>query len=846
MSTHPSSSVDALNKLGSFYLGREYDLAQKTLLPAEVHYEAKDLCTHGVVVGMTGSGKTGLSLALLEEAALDNIPCIMIDPKGDLTNLLLQFPDLEPRDFQRWINPEEAAQKGVSLEEHARQTAQRWRRGIEESGQPLARLAELKNKADFRIYTPGSEAGLPLSILQTFAAPRGNILREDLNQKIDATASALLGLTGISSDPVQSREHILIAQLLLNAWSQGRDIDLPQLISQVQEPPIRKVGALDIDTFYKEKDRLKLAIALNNILAAPSFSTWLMGEPLDLGQLLSGGQKTRQLIFYVAHLDDSQRMFFITLLLSEILSWTRKQTGTTNLRALVYFDEVFGYLPPHPANPPTKQPLMTLFKQARAFGVGVLLATQNPVDIDYKALSNAGTWFVGKLQTERDKARLIDGLEGAAAERGAGSARPYLEKTISALGNRLFLMHNVHRGGEPKVFQTRWALSFLRGPMSREEIATLMAPVKAGRAQDATPHAVPVAPTPAVPPPSVVAPPAPPNVPLPVAIPVAPEPAPLPQAIPVASAQASAANDITLTPVTPMGSVTAIQIHGRTLPTATVRLILPADYPQFYLTVHGSAPAGGALVYVGHAYGHAEVVCTDKKMGRDYRRTLTLLAVAPESGPIDWRKAETISPASEARPRDGALWTEVPATLESVKKIKDLEKAFVDFLQSTKVAIPSNPGLKMSSEPAEEPAAFLNRCQSVAWKEFEKALANDRAMYAAEFARYQAPLPEPPPPAPSLSWEERWQTYQTATPWKATSNTPLTPRQLQQLENLEGDWHREVREQAAKWQRLAEAIQDMHLSPNKKDIRVVHLGLAWVPFWQGAPGTALIPAYRAP
>src|SRR5262249_47811001 len=298
-----------------------------------------------------------------------------------------------------------------------------------------------------------------------------------LNQKIDATTTALLGLTGIAADPVQSREHILIAQLLLNAWSKGRSLDLPELIAQIQAPPLSKIGAFDVDTFYPEKDRLKLAGALNNILAAPGFSTWIYGEPLDLARMLYDGQKPRQVIFYIAHLEDAQRMFFLTLLLEEVLSWTRKQPGTTSLRAIVYFDEVFGFLPPYPANPPTKMPLMTLLKQARAFGVGLLLATQNPVDLDYKALSNAGTWFVGKLQTERDKARLIEGLQGVAAERGSLSDRGYLENVISALSNRVFLLHDVHKG-QPLLFQSRHALSYLRGPLTREHVATLMDPLK--------------------------------------------------------------------------------------------------------------------------------------------------------------------------------------------------------------------------------------------------------------------------------------------------------------------------------------------------------------------------------
>ncbi len=449
----------------SFHLGQQFDLSNMETLDEEVHYESRDLTTHGVIVGMTGSGKTGLSINLLEEAALDNIPCIMIDPKGDLTNLLLQFPDLSPQDFLPWISPDEARLKGKSAEEYAKELAGEWKEGLRESNVEQSQIQELKDRAEYRIYTPGSEAGLPLSLLQSFEAPQGDVLQEDKNQKVDAIASALLGLSGISADPVTSREHILIARILHHCWESPGDepLTLKQLIKLIQNPPFDEVGALDLETFYREKDRMKLAIALNNILASPGFSTWLQGEPLDLDRLLKpNGKKTKHLIFYLAHLDDTQRMFFVTLLLSEVLSWTRKQKGTTHLRALLYFDEVFGYLPPHPGNPPSKQPLMTLLKQARAFGVGVLLATQNPVDLDYKALSNAGTWFVGKLQTERDKARLLDGLESVAVEQGASANRAEIEKTISALGKRVFLYHNIHRGERPTLFRTRWALSYLR------------------------------------------------------------------------------------------------------------------------------------------------------------------------------------------------------------------------------------------------------------------------------------------------------------------------------------------------------------------------------------------------
>ena len=351
------------------------------------------------------------------------------------------------------------------------------------------RIAHLKASSDQRIYTPGSEAGLPLSILGAFAAPKLKLPREELTQKIAATATALLGLTNITADPVQSREHILISQLLLHAWTAGRDLDLPLLIREIEHPPISTVGAYSLETFFPSKDRVKFASMLNNVLASPTFATWTMGEPLDLATMLYRKGRPQQLVFYVAHLDDTQRMFFTTLLLEEMLAWTRRQPGTSNLRALLYFDEVYGYLPPHPANPPSKGPLLTLLKQARAFGVGILLATQNPVDLDYKALSNAGTWLVGKLQTDRDKARLLEGMESAAAEHGALTDGAKLDSIISALGNRIFLLHDIHRS-EPLLFQSRWALSFLRGPMTREQVSRLMEPLKQPTAAAAPPMAI--------------------------------------------------------------------------------------------------------------------------------------------------------------------------------------------------------------------------------------------------------------------------------------------------------------------------------------------------------------------
>lgn len=470
----PPANAD-YEKLGVFYLGRPYDLEAKQPEPGLILYDSKDLVTHAVAVGMTGSGKTGLCISLIEEAALDGVPTIAIDPKGDLTNLLLTFPALRPEDFRPWINEDDARQKGVSPDDFAAQQASAWAKGLASWGEDGPRIQRLKDAADFAIYTPGSNAGIPVSILASFAAPAAAI-REDselLQERVASTATSLLGLLGVDADPVKSREHILLSTLFSQAWSAGSDLDLSTLIAQIQTPPLERVGVLDLESFYPSKDRYALATQLNNLLAAPGFASWLQGESLDIGKLLHDPSgKARVSVFSIAHLSDAERMFFVSLLLNQVLSWVRTQSGTTSLRALLYMDEIFGYFPPV-ATPPSKLPLLTLLKQARAFGLGIVLATQNPVDLDYKGLANTGTWFLGRLQTARDKARVLEGLEGAAAAANAKFDKARIGEVLSGLGNRVFLMNNVHEDA-PVVFESRWAMSYLRGPLTRDQIKQLM------------------------------------------------------------------------------------------------------------------------------------------------------------------------------------------------------------------------------------------------------------------------------------------------------------------------------------------------------------------------------------
>ncbi len=476
--------MEDFEKLGQFYLGRKHNPSTGRTEPDLVMYDSKDLVTHGVCVGMTGSGKTGLCIALLEEAAIDSIPAIVIDPKGDMANLLLAFPGLTASEFFPWINSDEAARANQPPDQFAAGQADLWRNGLQQWGQDGLRIWKLQESADFTLYTPGSASGVPVSVLNSFACPAPTVLedREATADLITSATTGLLGLIGVSGDPISSREHILVSNIIQHSWKQGQGVDIAALIRSIQNPPFDRVGAFVTDSFFPPKERFELALRLNNLLAAPGFSAWLEGEPLDVGRFLHTAEgRPRVSIFSIAHLSDAERMFFVTLLLNQVVAWMRTQPGTTSLRALVYMDEVAGYLPPV-ADPPSKKPLMLLFKQARAFGVGVLLATQNPVDLDYKALSNAGTWFIGRLQTPQDIDRLVKGL-------GAGESEESLRRTIASLGKRVFLMKNIHETA-PEVFQTRWCLSYLRGPLTLAQIKTLQA-----AKQTAIPAAAPAAPS---------------------------------------------------------------------------------------------------------------------------------------------------------------------------------------------------------------------------------------------------------------------------------------------------------------------------------------------------------------
>ena len=456
-----------------FHLGKLGDGGELVLDP-------DDLTTHAVIVGMTGSGKTGLGIVLLEEALAKGIPALILDPKGDMGNLALTFPDLSAASFRPWIDESAARDAGQTPDEYAEKTAELWKSGLERSGIGPDRIKALRDAAEVTLYTPGSEAGVPLNVIGSLKAPAlsWETDEETIRDEIEGTVSSLLGLVGIEADPIGSREHVLLSNLLEHNWRAGTDLDLGTLIGQIQKPPLRKLGVFEVDAFMPPADRNELAIKLNALVASPSFAAWGRGPALDPAVLLRAEDgRPRAAVIYLAHLSDQERQLVVTLVLSRLITWMHGQSGTSELRALVYLDEVMGFAPPT-AMPPSKKPILTLMKQARAFGIGMVIATQNPVDLDYKAMANAGSWFIGRLQTERDKERVLEGLRSAAG----GVDVAALDTAIGGLEQRQFLLQSAHRD-KPELFSTRWAMSFLRGPLTKEQIATLT-PESAQPAED--------------------------------------------------------------------------------------------------------------------------------------------------------------------------------------------------------------------------------------------------------------------------------------------------------------------------------------------------------------------------
>ena len=809
-------------KLGVFYLGRPYDLEAKHWTPGWLLYDSKDLVTHAVCVGMTGSGKTGLCIGLLEEAAIDGIPALIIDPKGDLANLMLNFPQLRGEDFAPWVNEDDARKKGLSTADYATQQAGMWKKGLEDWGQSRERIQKLRDAADVVVYTPGSNAGIPVSILKSFAAPSREILddSEMLRERVGTTVTSLLGLVGVEADPIKSREHILLSIILDHTWKAGRDLDLATLIQQIQAPPVAKIGVLDLDSFYPSKERFALAMQLNNLLAAPGFSTWLEGEALDVGQMLhSPGGKPRLAIFSIAHLNEAERMFFVTLMLSQTLGWVRAQSGTTSLRAILYMDEIFGYFPPV-ANPPSKQPLLTLLKQARAFGLGVVLATQNPVDLDYKGLANTGTWFIGRLQTERDKARVLEGLEGAAVSSGKKFNKQGMERTLAGLGNRVFLLNNVHEDA-PEVFQTRWTLSYLRGPLTRTQIKTLMDPVK--REMFGVKHE---------------------------------------------------AKDMTA----PVPAASRLAPHAS-------RPMLPPDVPQHFLPIRGSQPSGSTLTYQPLLLGASQVRVLDSKAGVDVIQDVTLLAPISEGAvAVDWdhaMKAGVAVADLESAPSDSARFGAVPSAASKAKSYETWNKDFSGWLfRHHTVDLFRSPSTNEVSKPAQSERDFRVRLQQSGREARDKQLQSLRQKYAPKIVALQDRIRRAAQMVERQQAESRASQMQAAISvgasilgaflgrktisasniGRATTAIRGAGRAIkeskdvgqaeenasalqQQLANLEAQFKTETDALATATDPMSEKLETVSLKPTKANIDVKLVALAWTPHWQDGKGI-LTPAWQ--
>jgi len=807
--------VQDFEKLGVFYLGREFDLANNALKDDLLLYDSRDLVTHAVCVGMTGSGKTGLCVGLLEEAVIDNIPAIVVDPKGDLANLLLTFPDLAAADFLPWINEEDARRKGVSPQEYAGQQAALWKKGLAEWGQNGARIRKLKSSAEFTIYTPGSTAGLPVSILKSFSFP-GKAVTDDselLGERIATTVTSLLNLLGIEADPIQSREHILLSTILNTSWKQGQDLDLAGFIQAIQAPPVTRIGVFDIESFFPSKDRFALAMKLNNLLAAPGFSAWLTGDPMDIDRMFyTADGKPRVSIFSIAHLNDTERMFFVSLLLTQLLGWMRSQSGTTSLRTLFYMDEIFGYFPPV-ANPPSKAPLLTLLKQARAFGLGIVLATQNPVDLDYKGLSNTGTWFLGRLQTERDKERVLDGLEGAAAGGAGRFDRKRMEQILAGLGQRVFLMNNVHEDA-PVVFQTRWAMSYLRGPLTRTQIKQLMDPVKTSHPQ----------PGPAV-----------------------ETAAPAPKARPTAPASA--------------------------------RPVLPPKVPQFFLPVRDPQPEGGSLHYEPMLLGIGTVYYANAKIGVTAKKEVCLLAEYSDGpSRVDWddaREAKLLENDLEKTPHDpDSSFGELPPEISNPKSYVAWGNAFKEWAYRNKqLELFKSPSLKVVSEPGESERDFRIRLTQAAREERDRQIERLRQKYVPKIATLQDRIRRAEQAVGREKAQATQQKISTAISFGATLLSALTGRKTvsqsslgraattargagrtmkeaqdvaraeenveeltKQLADLQALLDQETEAIRASADPLAESLETCEVRPKKTDISVELVSLAWFPYWRDGKG----------
>lgn len=885
-------AVSFIEAPANFYLGRRADPATGELTGDVVYYDSRDLTTHAVVLGMTGSGKTGLCITLLEEAILDNLPALVIDPKGDITNLLLNFPDMRPSDFEPWVNVDDARRAEMDVPEYAAKLASDWKAGLAGWGIVPDRLRWLQMAARFSIYTPGSDAGLPISILASFRAPAGDweADAEANRERVNGTVTALLALVGQDGVAIHDREHVLLSNIFEAAWRAGQDLTLETLVQHVRRPPFDKLGVFTVDEYIPSRDREKLARALNGIIAAPGFQSWTSGDPLDVPSLLyDAGGRPRVSIFYTAHLNEAERQFITTLLLESVAGWMRTLSGTTSLRALLYIDELYGYFPPHPRNPPTKEPLLRLLKQARAFGIGLVLATQNPGDLDYKGLTNCGTWFIGRLQAEADRDKVTEGLQLLESAQGMADANALLAR----IPPRTFLMHNIHNPGGPLLVATRWAMSLLRGPLTRQQIAVLMkaqrlektAALRAATASVGNPtyaNAVSQAIAEAIP--------------LPQPKPRRPAP---PPALPETPTEiASTATPPAPTPTIPAQSAPAVVRSAQPIPGFNEGPpALPADVPQYHLmplfgaaqavgqwqAQIGALPLGGpapALVYRPGLLAQATVRYQDRKSGTYTARAYAVLV--PEvvrSGYVGWQDY-AINPLdprmATAQAQIAGYYGDLSDGLTDSKRLNALRRDYVDHLFATaRLAIPNCPALGLYGAPETDPATFRTQAAQAARERRDAEMDVLTRKYEGIIDGIEDKMRRKARQLESekreLAAQNRARTFTTgeavlgllhgrsAFTLSRMSRSEVTQRRSEgqvelyehdlnalneEMEEVKRRFEAELATLNQKWAQAAAQVETQMLSPYKKDITLDLFGVGWQPFWAVAAGgqPVLLPA----
>ncbi|HEY7776993.1 MAG TPA: DUF87 domain-containing protein [Nitrososphaeraceae archaeon] len=811
-------SSNNYEKLGVFYLGKKYDISNKKTSNDElILYDSKDLVTHAVCVGMTGSGKTGLGIVVLEEAIIDGIPAIIIDPKGDMGNLLLTFPDLTGENFEPWVNPADASDKR-STKEYAKQEADKWKKGLTDWNQDGARIKRLRESADFVIYTPGSNSGIPVSILKSFEVPAKEILQdsEAIREKISSTVTSLLSLVGIDANPIESREHILISSIMEYSWKEGKNLDIPSIIQLIQSPPINKIGVLDTESFFPSKERFSLITSLNNLLASSGFSAWMDGYPLDIQNLLYDTKgKSKVSIFSISHLNDKERMFFVSLLLNQLVGWIRSQSGTTSLRAILYMDEIFGYFPPV-ANPPSKTPLLTLLKQARAFGLGIILATQNPVDLDYKGLSNTGTWFIGRLQTEKDKERVLDGLEGASQTLGKSFERKEIDKILSSLDKRIFVMSNAHEDGL-EIFQTRMAMSYLRGPLVRDQIKILMNPLR----KKVEPETIYITPS----------------------------------------------LDKTNLQEKTNAKLLKSNIPGNTdLDQPGQRPTITPNISQYFIPVKNTVTDTENIVYHPYILGGATLTFTDKQTELDLVKDVIFITpVTDNAVPVDWQNSQEIdlkfSEISKDPANENSRFMQPPSVVNNTEKYVDWKRDFLVWLsQNNKLTLYKDPLTQSLSRPGESEKDFRLRIGQKVRENRDESADKLRKKYAPKLAAIQEKINRAKQKMNLENVQVKQQNVQTAISigtsllgafmgrrrtsslargigrsMKERKDVQYAKESLeslnQQLLNVQSEFDSEVASLNTKLNQQ-DVIETVIFKPNKNDISVKLLSLVWYPSGQ--------------